>query len=367
MDSVPSSLDSGSINKRIFFAVLNWGLGHASRSIPIITSLREMGFSLVLGSDGAAGDLLQQTFPDLPFREMPAYNVTYPSGNLAWHMLRQSVKIQRAIFREHQCAQQLHREFQFDTIISDNRLGVYVEGVRSICITHQLHLKAPARWQTPLAKAVNYRALRRFDEIWIPDFLDDTVNLGGALSHPPLPQPPCYYLGALSALSGNNPSVHPQKVLIVLSGPEPQRTYFEQALAQQLPLKNYSVTLVRGTRQPALHSIPSEIKVFDFLTSEKLADLFAEAAVVVSRTGYSTLMDLATLQKRALLIPTPGQPEQEYLATQPSLNQYFAIQHQHQLDLEQGIAAALEKPLFALGGPKPVLRAFLSERLTGEW
>ena len=123
-------------------------------------------------------------------------------------------------------------------------------------------------------------------------------------------------------------------LLVLLSGPEPQRTSFEQLIIQQLnPLPLTSV-LVRGTpgEGPETES-KGNLHIFSHLLGEQLLQLMIRAKIVVCRSGYSTIMDLVTVGKKAILVPTPGQTEQEYLANYLLKKKIYFSMAQDQFDI----------------------------------
>jgi hypothetical protein len=166
---------------------LDWGLGHATRSVPLIEQELAMGHEVHLASNGRALAFLRQTFPDLPCHELPDYAVTYPKANLYWPMLRQMPKIFQAIMREYRVVQALHQQFHFDRVISDQRFGCYIPGIFNAFVSHQIHLPAKHWFGGRSVQWVNAFWIRTyFQESWIPDW-EDYPGLAGDLSHPPLP------------------------------------------------------------------------------------------------------------------------------------------------------------------------------------
>lgn len=324
----------------ILFTILNWGLGHATRCIPIIEELQKHPVKIILASEGRSYLLLKKAFPDLLIDKLPAYNIRYDSPNMVWNIGKQLPKIARAVYREHKQVARLVQKHNIDIIISDNRYGCFANFTTNIFITHQLNIKTPWRWLDRIVHFFNKKALKRFDQIWIPDVLPPK-NLAGELSIPRRWFPiAAKYLGILSRMKPLN---LPQKydAILLLSGPEPQRTFLEKKLieqAQQLPLQ---FLMVKGKPELNKHYFIGEnIEVFDFLDAEALNRAIASSGLVVSRSGYSTLMDLVYLEKKALLIPTPGQTEQEYLAEYLMEQAIFYYQKQKDLDLKAGIEQA---------------------------
>ncbi len=303
--------------RTVLVAPLDWGLGHAGRSVPLIRALRQLGCQVLIASAGDALALLRAECPDVPAYELPAYGIRYPTGHMAWNMLRQAPRLAAAVGREHRWLRRFVREHPLDLVISDSRFGCFHPRVPGVLLTHQLEPIVPV---PGTAVRTGYRAmLHRFREIWIPDF-PPPDDLAGCLSDPGAYRVPVRYLGWLSRFEKGQASVATPvtDLLVLLSGPEPQRTRLEERLWPQLQASRLRIRLVRGlpgqpARLPQLAATGSII-VENALYGEALQTAIVSARVVLCRSGYSTLMDLAALRRPAILIPTPGQTEQLYLA-----------------------------------------------------
>lgn len=301
---------------RILVAPLDWGLGHAARCIPLIRALLTSGAGVWLAGDGKIALLLKTEFPELPFLPLPGYNIQYgktEAGTFA-ALFRQLPKLRRAIKQEQKWLQTAVATHKIDAIISDNRYGLHHPQIYSVFITHQLLIKTPMRRMDLLLQKLVYRYINQFDACWVPD-AEGAVNLAGALSHPKkLPQIPVTYLGLLSRFTYSGP-VLTHYVLILLSGPEPQRTLLEEKLLQQAKLFKNPILFVRGLPgNTGLPTVPYHVVITNHLPTATLQKAVAGAQFVVSRCGYSTVMDMMVLQKKCIFIPTPAQTEQEYLA-----------------------------------------------------
>lgn len=323
--------------KRVLVCVLNWGLGHAARCVPVIENLAEAGFEVYIGSDGAALTFLKREFATLTFFELPGYNITYPAnGNMTFSMLLQSPKIISAIKKENDAVKKIIEENEMSCIISDNRYGCYSEKIKSVFITHQLTIQAPAGAQFIVNK-INSSLLKKFNEIWVPD-VEGENNLSGGLSQKHHFKS-VYYTGVLSRF--NKISIAEEKnfrykFMVLLSGPEPQRSILEKELLKEAEEISEPVLFVRGLvedREPLTSS--NNIAFKSFLKGDELAEAFAESEIVVCRSGYSTIMDLAALNKKAILVPTPGQTEQEYLANYFQEKKIFLKNEQGSINLKE--------------------------------
>jgi UDP-N-acetylglucosamine transferase subunit ALG13 len=302
---------------RILVAPLDWGLGHATRCIPVIYTLMAQNAEVWVAAEGAQEILLKKEFPGLSFLPLSGYRVRYGGSakSLFWKMLWQTPRILRTIKKEHRWLNDVVIRYGFDAVISDNRYGLYHPSISTIFITHQLAIKTPlGKWAEGLLQRFSYKFINRFGCCWIPDQEED--SLAGELSHPSkMPSVPVKYIGILSRLQKNEPIVKKHRLFISLSGPEPQRTLFENKIVNEISHYKGTATIVRGL--PAnLSLIPStnDIKFYNHLTTEEYNREMEEAELVISRSGYSTIMDLARLEKKSILVPTPGQTEQQYLA-----------------------------------------------------
>lgn len=302
---------------KILVAPLDWGLGHATRCVPIIRELMAQGCQVLLAGEGKGKALLQQEFPQLPFIDLPGYRIEYAASGwgLAAKIVAQIPKLISAIKEEHSWLEKVVENEKIDAVISDNRYGLYSEKVRSVFITHQLRIKAPVKLAEDFLQELNYQYINRFDECWIPDE-EGAANLAGTLSHPEeMPSIPTTYIGVLSRFDADQDKKSESHLLILLSGPEPQRTMLENQLLEELKEWTAPVVLVRGL--PGINEkveVNSNVTVFSHLPAAALENKIKTASLVIARCGYSTVMDLAVLKKRSILIPTPGQTEQEYLA-----------------------------------------------------
>lgn len=328
---------------KVLVAPLNWGLGHVSRCVPLVRALERMGAQVVLASDGAALHLLKAEFPHLPALALPAYRIRYRTGSMVWNMARQIPRITYAIQTEQWATERIIREHGISGIISDNRYGCFSRKAHSVMLTHQLHLRVPNALLQWSANQVLHQALRKFDAIWVPDAAGDP-ELSGELSHPPHKGIETAYIGILSRFKPGKPKDSRSGIAVVLSGPEPQRTYLEQILMEQALLLPYKFTFVKGkTRNKEHHFITEQLEVISYLTAEELNELLDSSEVVVCRAGYSSLMDLAALgNKKAILIPTPGQTEQEYLGARFAQKGYFICQPQANFDLGKALKAVAQ-------------------------
>lgn len=320
----------------VLVAALNWGLGHAARSVPLVHYLLARGHRVSLASDGQAARLWLEEFPDIHVHQLPGYGVSYARGNLYLDLLIAAPRIWTAIRREHTWLQGFEHSDPPDLVISDNRYGIYSKRVPSILLSHQLQVRGSWPWADSIGQYLLDRWLSRFTEIWVPDH-SEGLSLSGVLSKDSKAHPPVHRIGILSRFQPSRSSTPTLDILVLLSGPEPRRSHFEGLVLDQLTGIPGKHAVVRGTRQPmdSKPIVPSNIHIHDLLPAPALQDLLYSSRMLVSRSGYSTLMDLEATELPALLVPTPGQFEQEYLAERHGSHTRWVVQRQDDLDISQ--------------------------------
>ena len=305
---------------KILICPLNWGLGHATRCVPIIRNLISDGHEIAFVSDGYPLELLKQEFPTLRFFELPSYSVQYSKSK--WQvgaMMHSFPAILIGIFRENRWLNQLLKTEHFDQVISDNRFGMWNKQVHSIYITHQLMVKMPKglKFLEPIIWLIHRCFIYQYNECWIPD-VERKPGLSGDLAHKyPLPKK-AKFIGILSRFNGlKNTIVNNNfEVVAVLSGLEPQRSIFEKELVAEYRNEPYKTLIVKGQPQNTkVETHIGNITIVSHLSSNEMAAILKGAKRIVSRSGYSSIMDLAALSclEKAEFFPTPGQTEQEYL------------------------------------------------------
>ena len=309
---------------KILIAPLNWGLGHATRCVPIIRQYLAAGDEVVLGGDGESILLLRQTFPDLRVIDLPSLELRYTdNAQQRGFYLRAIPALIRFTIADHYYLRQQLAIEHFDLVISDNRFGLYSRDTRCVYMTHQLYVQLPKRlrWLQPIARALHACIYKRYDEVWVPDFASSTDNLAGALAHGGSFDHRVKYIGPLSRFIIPHPSsiinYSTYATIAILSGLEPQRTIFEQELVNRFRTSNQSLLIVRGKiGGPATSTHIGSVTLVPYLQDEELLYLMQAATTIIVRSGYSTIMDLAVLGLlgKAEFHPTPGQSEQEYLA-----------------------------------------------------
>jgi len=324
---------------KVLIAPLNWGLGHATRCIPIIESHIEKGHKVYIASSGRSMAFLCSKFPKLNRIELPDYDIKYHRYLPVWlSVLFQSVKILSKIKKEYSLIEKLQNTEKFDLIISDNRYGVYSKQTKSVFICHQLNPISPFGITQVIVEYVHRSLCKDFTEIWVPDYEQRSMKLSGKLSELKLKwKQEVKFIFPLSQLELQHKSTSEVAVLVLLSGLEPNRTIVEQVLLKILKDVNYPIVFVGGT--PLERNI-NNISYHSFLNKKELEKEINRASIIICRSGYSTVMDLhKEAHKHLIFIPTPGQTEQEYLA------KYLSNKFDNTLEIKE---KHLEKKLLQL-------------------
>ncbi len=326
----------------ILICPLDWGIGHASRLIPIIENLLAGNNNIMIAGEGKSLELLKKTFPELKFIYLKGYNISY-SKHLPVFIKTtiQIPKILKAIKTEKNALQQILKKYRIDMVISDNRFGLSTKDTKCIYITHQIMIKMP--WflkfmEYPVYK-IHKKYIEKYDECWIPD-IENKPNIAGDLTTKyPLPRN-SKHIGLLSRFKEETKTavnIVKNSVLVILSGPEPQRTIFEKILIKQISGTNLNAVIVRGMENQKLE-VSGNITLHPHLNTENLKKLIIRAEYIICRSGYSTIMDLLKLKKNAILVPTPGQTEQEYLAKYYHNKGIFYTMSQKKFDLNKALS-----------------------------
>jgi len=339
---------------RVLICPLDWGLGHATRCIPVIREFLVNGAEVIVGADGHQLMLLQNEFPEIEYITFPGYQVNYgrkiPFG---LKLFTDTPRLLHVIYKEHRKIKQLVKQHNIDVVISDNRYGLWDRSIYSIFITHQVNIMTPSVFAifTPLLRLLTCFFMNRYNESWIPDFAGE-LNLSGKLSHGRrLPQN-SKFTGLLSRFDNTVKSAEVKRrydVIAIVSGPEPQRSIFEEKLIARLPIGNKHCLLIRGIPGDTLiKPLRKGLDIADHLNARDLGTILSQKPVVICRGGYSTLMDIAFNENNAILIPTPGLTEQEYLAKNLDRSGVYVACKQHNFNLNEAYERTIRLPGFKL-------------------
>ncbi|MBO9727044.1 MAG: glycosyl transferase family 28 [Chitinophaga sp.] len=305
------------------------------------------GCQVFIAAEGKHAALLQQEFPQLTVLPLPGYRIQYAQKGkfFGLKIIQQIPKIYRAIQYEQRWLKKIVAEYQINAVISDNRFGLYHKKIPTVFITHQLLIKTPfGGWIERTLQKINYRFINKYSACWIPDFAGDN-HLSGELAHPAQLPPHTTYIGCLSRFEPRNNVEKKYDLLVLISGPEPQRSNLEKMILDQIKSLQITALIVSGKPGTPQHEqIAPGVKQVNHLNASELNEAMLASDMVLSRSGYTTLMDLAKLNKKAILIPTPGQSEQVYLGEYLMEKGYFYSLPQEQFNLKTALEAASRFP-----------------------
>ncbi|MEF8794417.1 glycosyltransferase [Thiohalorhabdus sp.] len=351
--------------QRILFAVHDWGLGHATRDLVLIRGLLEANNEVVVLSTGRALRLLQEEIGDrcelVELRDIPKPLSRRPAAFYVKMSL--ALPLVFATFvRERRFARALVARKGIDRIVSDSRFGVALREVPSYYVFHSLRQIIPGRpyYLEKMVECAQKGLLSRARRILVPD--EPENGLSGELAH----DLSCdwgdrlRYIGALSSVSAQAGQTGVD-YFISISGAEPQRTLFEERVLAQVADLPGRVVVALGkpdseTRKPD----QDRVVIYNYLNRQDQQAMMNRARLVICRSGYTTLMELAQLHKPALFVPTPGQSEQEHLADYHCHRGHTYAVSQNDLDLPRDVAEAERYPgLPRIRPPEDSVRRFL--------
>lgn len=337
-------------------------MGHATRCIPVISELLNQGVDVVIGADKGPLKVLQEAYPDLEYVRIPGPLITYRNKSFVLNMLRQTMGFIKGLRAENRQLSQILAEHRINGVISDNRLGLHSKKVPTVVMSHQLNLKFPV--VSGPVNAINRFLMKRFSNIWIPDF-DSDLSLSGHLSKHKRDLKPIF-VGPLSRLTTSDIDEEielPEKfAACILSGPEPQRTFLEKKVMEGLENSVYNWVVVRGLPGNTCMEKRGRHLILNYANSRILKAIISRADGVLSRSGYSTVMDIVIMKKRAVFIPTPGQTEQEYLASYYEEKNWFAKIDQETFRLNDAERLFIKSEGFPkVGSGKELLKIAVSD------
>lgn len=336
--------------KNVLICPLNWGLGHATRSVTIIKKFLYKNFNVIIAADKRPLDFLKQEFPDNENIVFSGFDVNYSKKNsMILKMFFNIPTFFFSLFKEHYILKNIIKEYDIDIVVSDNRYGLWNKNVFSIFLTHQMIVKCPKylKFFEYIFYRLNKFNISKFNELWIPDFEDDERRLSGDLSHKYKLPKNSYFIGPLSRFTSGKKNVLKNEnkkydVLVIISGPEPQRTILQEKIISDLEKSNLKSVIVRGITETQEIIINKNIKIYDNLNTNDLLQFIHDSELIICRSGYSSIMDMVSLGKNAVFIPTPGQTEQEYLAEYLSEKRFFFCQKQNNIDIIRAIKKSKE-------------------------
>lgn len=360
-DERPENGSSG--GKNILVCPLDWGIGHATRCMPIINRLIARGENVIIAADNRPLAFLKKEYPQLKFIRFPGINVKYPSNNkMVTKLAFMLPGILFQIRKENGELQEIIKKHDIDAVISDNRFGLYSDKVPCVYITHQLFIQAPARfkWLNPLLFKMHKRFIDKYNACWIPDF-QGKFSLTGALTNKKKVNDKIFFIGPLTRFnekyensSANNNDDF--EIVAIVSGPEPQRSIIEKILISQLKNRSEKCLLLQGRPdKQEYQKVNGNLTILSHLPTEKLIRIIKKAKLIISRSGHSTIMDLSALGKRAVFVPTPGQGEQEYLAKYHFSKGHYFFMQQKKINIDIALKESSLYPEFRVNYSPGVL------------
>ena len=361
------------VKTRVLIAPLDWGLGHATRCIPIIKELISQNCEVFIAAGGKGGFLLKKEFPSSVFLRINCYKIKYSSNKkwLPFKLFLQFPGIIFSIWKENLWLKKIVNKYRIDAVISDNRFGIYSKKIPSVYITHQLLIKTGNIFSEKILQKLHYYFIKKFSICWVPDFKEN--GLAGELSHPEKIPSNIVYIGPLSRFEILNDVPKIYDLLISVSGPEPQRTLFEKMILSQLKNFEKRTLFVRGLPEEIeeLKTERESMKIVNHLSAEELNKAFQQSKMIISRSGYTTIMDLAKLGKNAVLVPTPGQTEQEYLSHFLMQKKYFYSVEQDKFSLDSVLTKVssfpFNNPVVCMNDYKKVINEFVLSLKSGNF
>lgn len=327
----------------ILICPLEWGLGHAARSIPIAATLKKMNHNVMIAAGEEHLSLFQEELPGLTLIPFPGFKPGYSRYLPQYLILLLQIPILvYHILNEHSRLKGIIDRYSVDIVISDNRFGLWNNKVRTAYITHMPHIPFPApfRFLEPIGVLFHRYIIRKYSVCFIPD-LPGEVNLTGRLTHNDTLPENVRFIGILSRFTGNrkassNDHEKLNHFTVILSGPEPQKTLFKEKVLCILENVGRPVYFLEGKPGMGNRTVRSGNFTFiSHLPAQEMGSLIEASEKIITRAGYSTIMELVSLNKSALLVPTPGQTEQEYLASSLSSKRWFSFCKQADLTKQQ--------------------------------
>ncbi len=332
--------------KRILVAPLDWGLGHTTRCLPIIRHLLHLGYTVLFAGNEWQRSFVLQSFPDLFCFQLKGYEVNYSkqANMFLPHLMLQTPKIFKAIKEEKNWLKQFVVTQKIDGIISDNRYGLHHATIPSVILCHQLQIDSGfGAVINRFLQTLHYQLLQSFSLVWVPDVAEEESNLAGKLAHPKILPNNTAYIGWLTQFSVREKEAT-KHLLVLLSGEETQRAQLSDLLWQEVQNLEGKVVFVEGSNSVKRENIPMHIDYYQRLSATDLLPLIEEASYVICRSGYTSIMDFVALQQKAILIPTPSQTEQLYLAKYLHQSGIFYAASQKNFKLKKELHAVADFP-----------------------
>ncbi len=308
-------------NDIVLFTPLNWGLGHATRLVPVINGFLNKNCKVIIAANGEPLEFLKRQFKNVTFVTLPGAKITY--GKKPFFVLKLLLQMPGFLFctiTEKYRVNKLVNEHKVTIIVSDNRYGCYNKRVKSIIITHQLFIKLKGALKifSQFLPFVTKHLISKFNECWVPDFENFEQSLSGSLSHGKNLPKNVKYIGPLSRFAvASVPNItlfkNNYKVLALISGPEPEQTIFKQKLAKQLQNIGDNALIITAKNGGKAQYAQGCVTFLNNINDDLLYSYLLTTPKIICRCGYTSVMDFYTLKITAVWSATAGQTEQEYL------------------------------------------------------
>lgn len=331
--------------KNILVCPLDWGLGHATRMVPVINEILRQGANVIIAADNSPLEFLKNYYPELLSVKLSGFQPVYPdNGSMALTMLRSFPEMRRSAKAARIKLKEIILKYKIDAVVSDNRYELSSDKIYSVFVTHQLRIKTFGiqKLADPIIRTIMYNYLRKYDEIWVPDNSERTLS--GDLSEVSDFSDRIFFVGILSRFSNHNLDIQQLEsdLLILLSGPEPQRSILENKIIEQCRNSDLNVVVFKGKPDETEVKQSDNLLLIPHAQDDVLASYILSAKNIICRPGYSTLMDLYALKKDAIFVPTPGQTEQEYLANKLMNEGRAYFQNQLELNVNKALKESRE-------------------------
>jgi len=356
--------------KNILICPLEWGLGHAARMIPLARRLMDQGCRIFIGAGEKHNALFRAELTGVEFIDFPGFSPSY-SKHLPQYlaMLLKTPVLLFHIIKEHRMLKQIIKDHDINIVISDNRFGLWNNTITTVYVTHLPRIPLPGLWKILewAGVALHRWIIRKYDHCLIPD-VPGTPNLSGKLSHDVNLPGNVKYIGILSRFDSGSPGTgnfNFSHNTVILSGPEPQRSIFKKKITEALKNSEIPTVILEGRPEKKVQVEKDGNFIFySHMPTPEMSELINTSDFIITRSGYTTIMDLVYLKRSALLIPTPGQTEQEYLAEYLSGKGWFRTITQKEISEKFHLSdQALSYPAGITEESNFLLENFLNELL----
>ena len=322
----------------ILVCPLEWGLGHTGRMIPLVKRLQERQNNIFIGAGKEHQSLFRNELQGLTYIDFqgfkPGYSRFLPqylalllkTPLLFYHMLTEHIRLKHII-----------HDNEIDIVISDNRFGLWNKKIKSVYVTHLAVIPLPEKLKCLEWIGVRFHRffISKYSFCFIPD-LPGELNVSGRLTHEVRLTENIRFIGILSRfenkLSSRENKAGFKHNTLILSGPEPQRGIFRQKIVEILRHSGIPIVILEGKPGNSTEVTTSgNIISYNHLPSNEMQNIISESESIITRSGYTSIMELISLNCSALIVPTPGQTEQEYLAGYLSAKGWFATVSQKKL------------------------------------